>query len=578
MSVGPAAAPAGARPGPGSPRAWWASRTLRTRLVAGMLALLVLTCAVVGVTTTLALRGFLLQRLDAQLPDLVGPVTGGLMRQGGPADAVAGAAGGPRNGHDHDDGGGPFDLRSSANGEPFGTLGALLDGGRVTTATLVRVPEGGGAPELVRPDLPASAARALAAVPVSPSPGPGPGPGPGPMMTVDLSLDDVGSFRAVAAPGQGGATVVAALPTNGVDATTGRLMTIELVVFAVAVVLAGLAGALFVRSSLRPLRRVAATATAVAATPMGSGAVTMPRGVTDTDQRTEVGQVGAAFNAMLGQVGASLAERQATEERLRQFVADASHELRTPLAAIRGHSELAGRRSAELPADVAHALSRVNSESLRMGVLVDDLLLLARLDAGRPLAREEVDLTRLVLDVTSDAGAAERGRPGHRWRLDLPEEPVVVLGDGHRLHQVLANLLANARVHTPPGTEVTVRLSEPPRGSGPAGTASSGEVELSVTDDGPGVPSEVAEHVFERFVRADASRTRSGGTGADETETTAPTGSSGLGLAIVHAVVAAHGGTVDVESAPGRTRFRVRLPAAGAALLPVQEPAVSVAG
>ena len=574
MSTGPAASPALARPGRGarSPRAWWASRTLRTRLVAGMVALLVLTCAVVGLGTTLALRGFLVDRLDDQLSAVVGPVTGGLMRQGGGAAGAAdGVAGGPPDGHGHghdardgwgarDARGGPPDARTVDN-QPYGTLGALLDGGRVSTATLVGVPDGGGPPTLLRPDLPASAARALAAVPVS--------GGPEPLAPADLVVDDVGSFRAVAVPRPGGATLVAALPTDAVDATTGRLVMIEVVVFAVAIALAGLAGALFVRSSLRPLRRVAATATAVAATPMGSGAVTMPRGVADTDERTEVGQVGAAFNAMLGQVGASLAQRQATEERLRRFVADASHELRTPLAAIRGHSELAGRRSAELPPDVAHALSRVNSESLRMGVLVDDLLLLARLDAGRPLAREEVDLTRLVLDVTSDARAAERGRAGHRWSLDLPEEPVLVLGDGHRLHQVLANLLANARVHTPPGTGVAVRLCEPRPGS-------HGDVELSVTDDGPGVPPEVVQRVFERFVRADASRTRSGS--PDGGGAAAPTGSSGLGLAIVEAVVAAHGGAVDVESAPGRTRFRVRLPRGPQPARASWEHAVSVAG
>ena len=550
---------------------WWAGRTLRTRLVAGLLALLVLTCAVIGVTTTLALRGFLVDRLDNQVSQSVVPVTAGLGGSGAAAGTLPpfglpgrdGDGDGRRGKRGPDDGG-------AFAGQQFGTLGVRLVDGRVAAATLVDEGAGGGS-ALVTPDLSDADVAALAALARSPRPG----------SAVTVELEDLGRFRATTTPDGGGTTVVA-LPTAGIDATTARLVAIELVVFAVAVALAGLAGALLVRLSLRPLRRVAATATAVAATPMGSGAVTMPDGVGDTDERTEVGQVGSAFNAMLGQVGASLAQRQATEDRLRQFVADASHELRTPLAAIRGHSELAGRQSATLPPDVAHALSRVNSESLRMGVLVDDLLLLARLDAGRPLAREEVDLTRLVLDVTSDAGAAERGRPGHRWRLDLPDEPVLVTGDGHRLHQVLANLLTNARVHTPAGTEVTVRLSEagpdrsaqPDRSaaSGPGGAA--GDVELSVTDDGPGVPPEVAERVFERFVRADASRARTDG----GDEAAAPTGSSGLGLAIVQAVVTAHGGTVDLESAPGRTRFRVRLPAGGSAPLPAPEPVTSAAG
>ena len=207
---------------------------------------------------------------------------------------------------------------------------------------------------------------------------------------------------------------------------------------------------------MRPLRRVAATATRVTQLPLSSGEVSLPERVPDANPRTEVGQVGAAFNRMLGHVESALARREASESRLRSFAADASHELRTPLAAIRGYAELARRHPGPIPDDIAHALSRVESESARMSELVDELLLLARLDAGRPLASEPVDLTRLVIDVTSDARVAA---PDHRWLLELPEEPVQVSGDELRLHQVLANLLSNAARHTPAGTSVTVALS-----------------------------------------------------------------------------------------------------------------------
>jgi two-component system, OmpR family, sensor kinase len=209
---------------------------------------------------------------------------------------------------------------------------------------------------------------------------------------------------------------------------------------------------------------------------------------------------------------------------------------RTPLAAIRGYAELS--RRGELSADTEYSLIRISSQAERMTTLVEDLLLLARLDAGRPLERVEVDLTRLVVDAVSDAHVSG---PEHRWQLALPEEPMTVPGDPARLAQVLANLLANARTHTPPGSAVTVGLSGNREG-----------VELSVVDDGPGIAPGLLPHVFERFARGSSSRSRPDGS----------TGSTGLGLAIVQAVVAAHGGTVQVASEPGRTAFTVRLPAA----------------
>jgi two-component system OmpR family sensor kinase len=253
----------------------------------------------------------------------------------------------------------------------------------------------------------------------------------------------------------------------------------------------------------------------------------------DTDMRTEVGQVGAALNRMLDHVGSALEARHASEMQVRQFVADASHELRTPLAAIRGYAELSRRSRTPVPDEVAHVLRRVESEAQRMTTLVEDLLLLARLDAGRPLAQDEVDLTMLVVDAVSDAHAAG---PGHDWQLDLPAEPVLTEGDPARLHQVLANLLANARTHTPEGTTVTVSVGR-----------QGDEAVLSVTDAGPGIPAELQPHLFERFARGDSSRSRAAG-------------STGLGLAIVSAVVTAHHGRVTVQSRPGRTSFAVRLP------------------
>jgi len=365
-------------------------------------------------------------------------------------------------------------------------------------------------------------------------------------------------FLLTKVPGPNNTEVVTGLPMTTVDDTLNHVETTEHVLFAVALGLAVILGAALVQFSLRPLRRVAATATRVTELPLDSGEVTLPTGVPDTDPRTEVGQVGAAFNRMLEHVGRSLGRRAASEARLRRFAADASHELRTPLSAIRGYAELGLRHHGPVPEDVTHALARVQSESARMSVLVDDLLLLARLDAGRPLEREPVDLTRLAIDATSDARVA---RPEHHWRLDLPEDPIGIRGDEHRLHQVLANLMSNAGKHTPPGSTVSValRIDEPPDlpAGQDVGTVERGvrparpRAELSITDDGPGIPPELLPELFERFTRADTSRAR---------DLDAAGTSTGLGLAIVDAVVAAHGGSITVTSRPGRTRFSIYLP------------------
>jgi two-component system, OmpR family, sensor kinase len=390
--------------------------------------------------------------------------------------------------------------------------------------------------------------------------GPPNGPEPDP-QTYTGTLPSLGiEFMFTKVPGPDHTTLVTGLPLTTVNEQIAHVENTEHMLFGVALGLAVILGAALVQFSLRPLRRVATTATKVTELPLDSGEVTLPAGVPDTDPRTEVGQVGAAFNRMLLHVERALGRRAASEARLRRFAADASHELRTPLSAIRGYAELALRHHGPVPEDVTHALTRVQSESARMSVLVDDLLLLARLDAGRPLEREPVDLSRLAIDVTSDARVARRD---HQWRLDLPSDPILVRGDEHRLHQVLANLMSNAGKHTPEGSTVTVALHVQAAPGADSRAAADGgmlergvrpaapRVELSITDDGPGIPPELLPDLFERFTRGDTSRAR-------DLETAGK--STGLGLAIVDAVVAAHGGSITVTSQPGRTRFAIYLP------------------
>ncbi|MCL9761987.1 cell wall metabolism sensor histidine kinase WalK [Frankia sp. AiPa1] len=349
-------------------------------------------------------------------------------------------------------------------------------------------------------------------------------------------------YRVVAIAHPDGTVMVTALPMKQVNATLTKMVLIGGVVALAGVAATAVAGTIIIRVTLRPLRRVAATASRVAEMPLDRGEVALSVRVpeVDTDPRTEVGQVGAALNRMLGHIGNALAVRHASETRMRQFLADVSHELRTPLAAISGYAELTRRTHEPVPADVTYAMSRVESESARMTSLVSDLLLLARIDSGRPLEHEPVDLSRLIVHTVSDAHVAA---PDHRFALDLPEEPVTVTGDAARLHQVLANLLANARSHTPPGTRVTASLA-----------ATTTDAVISVEDDGPGIAPELLPQVFERFARGDSSRSRAAG-------------STGLGLAIVAAVVEAHHGHVQATSIPGRTAFVVRLPRSPADLM-----------
>jgi two-component system OmpR family sensor kinase len=290
-----------------------------------------------------------------------------------------------------------------------------------------------------------------------------------------------------------------------------------------------------VRSSLRPLAEVEATAAGIAAGDLS-------RRVPERDPRTEVGRLGRALNGMLTQIesafmarSSSEAAARASEERMRRFVADASHELRTPLTSIRGFAELYRQGAVRDPAEVARLLRRVEDEAARMGLLVDDLLLLARLDQQRPLERRPVDLLAVATDAVADARAVAPDR--HVSLRVVGDRAPVVAGDEPRLRQVVGNLVTNALTHTPPGTPVAVIV----------GTEGSSAV-LDVTDEGPGLAHDDAQRVFERFYRADAARSRS-------------SGGTGLGLSIVAALVAAHGGTVRLDTAPGAgAAFRVRLP------------------
>jgi two-component system OmpR family sensor kinase len=467
---------------------------LRRRLIAEQIVLLAMVCVVIVAVTLLALQAFLLHQLDDRLTEARDRLVLSLDRPPGRP--------GPQGGDALLDALGP------------GTLTAVVTGDTVQLAD--RRTELGE-----DRSIPASAYSVFVDLPAD-----------GEAYTRELG--ELGSYRLTAQRLHTDQLVVTGLPLRDVDET---VLSTGLILGGIALtglLAAAAAGALIVRRTLQPLQDVARTAGRVAELPLDRGEVAIAERVPAryTDPRTEIGQLGLALNRMLGHVDNALAARHESETRVRQFVADASHELRTPLAAVRGYAELV-RRGGDASPEVAHAIGRVESEAARMTTLVDDLLLLARLDSGRPLDRAPVDLSRLVVDAVSDARVAG---PEHHWRLALPAEPVTAPGDAARLHQVLANLLSNARTHTPPGTTVTTGLS-----------TSDGEVVLTVTDDGPGIPEHLRPEIFERFARGDSSRSRAAG-------------STGLGLAIVAAVVQAHGGEVDVESRPGHTEFTVWLP------------------
>ncbi|MFE0626698.1 sensor histidine kinase [Streptomyces sp. NPDC058864] len=498
--------------------------SLRTRLVVSSVVLIAVVCAVIGTVTTLALQSFLFTQLDKQVAAVADrartDLGHGVLRPGGPpvAPGTTGTTGAVTGGSGDD----PLRFITGPGTAP-GTVGARLDAtGAVTVAGLSVQPSSTSQERLGARPLTAAQRRAFAAVPLDGLPH-------------TLDVPGAGGFRVQSVTDGTGGRFLVGLPTKTVRDTIGTLVVVEVCVTAAGLAAAAMAGFVVIRLSLHPLRRVAATATRVSELTLHRGEVALHERVpdADTDPRTEVGQVGAALNRMLDHVGSALHARQESETRVRLFVADASHELRTPLASIRGYAELTRRGREEIGPDTRHALGRIESEAGRMTTLVEDLLLLARLDAGRPLGLTGTDMSPLVVDAVSDARAAGRD---HRWLLSLPDEPAVVHGDPQRLHQVLTNLLANARTHTPPGSTVVARVV-------PCGR----EVLVEVEDDGPGIPPALLPHVFERFARGDASRSRTAG-------------STGLGLAIVQAVVAAHRGAVSIDSVPGRTVFRVHLP------------------
>ncbi|WIY04883.1 HAMP domain-containing sensor histidine kinase [Amycolatopsis mongoliensis] len=477
--------------------------SLRRRLIVQLAALLALVCLVVGVVTEFALSEFLVGQQDKRLA----AATERASQPGNRPPWTYGESPPP-----------PDPLRVLGQGE--GTLAVVQAGSTATAGVLDSSAAGTSKRKAPFKGIPKEQVLTLLSVPSD-----------GKQRSIDLG-GSLGEYRVVSTVAPNGEKTVIGLPLKDVNETLWRLGFILGAVALAGILVAGAVGAATIRRTMKPLDRLAATATRVSELPLDRGEVALSERVpdTDTDPNTEVGKVGSALNRMLQHVANALTARHASENRVRQFVADASHELRTPLAAIRGYAELTRRSGEQVPPDVAFAMSRVESESRRMTTLVEDLLLLARLDSGRPVVHEWVDLCRLVADAVADAHVAG---PGHKWLMDVPGEPIGVLGDAGQLHQVVINVLANARTHTPAGTTVTTTLS-----------TSDGVVRLRVADDGPGIPPDVLPDVFERFARGDNSRSRAAG-------------STGLGLAIVAAVVGAHGGRVGVISRPGRTEFEM---------------------
>ncbi|MGQ0521983.1 MAG: ATP-binding protein [Actinomycetota bacterium] len=344
-----------------------------------------------------------------------------------------------------------------------------------------------------------------------------------------------GEWRLVAQGSRDGRVTVIGTSLEELETTGDRIRLLQLSGTLAVLVALGLVSWWMLRLGVHPVDSMAETADAIAAGDLS-------RRVEHPDERTEVGRLGAAFNTMLGRIEEAFLAREASESRLRRFAADASHELRTPLTSIRGYAELYRAGGLRGEAELADAMRRMEQEADRMSGLVEDLLLLARLDQRRPLERGPVRLDQVVADAVRDARAVEPDRP-----FELSAEPVVVEGDEMRLRQVVGNLLANARVHTPAGAPVDVSVTAPAPADGPSGMA-----RLVVADSGPGLEPEVAAKVFERFYRADASRARGAG-------------GTGLGLSIVAAIAESHGGRAGVETEPGRgCRFTVELPLAAA--------------
>ncbi|WP_116950034.1 sensor histidine kinase [Jiangella endophytica] len=484
-------------------RAWQARRDrtpLRAQLLLVVVALAAVTVLATSVIAAGVLRGYLMDRTDDQLRQATRPFTGQL--RPGPIEPD------------------PRPIRPLADY----SITAFAPDGTPVWSTDDDTTERPG-PQL--PTLDSETAPDLEGTP----------------FTVDAVEGD-GTWRVLVVDrDDGGGSVAVGQPLNDVTATVDRLLLIDGVVAVLA--LAALAGLAWwtVRTRLRPLEEVEHTAEAIAAGDLS-------RRIPPRDPRTEVGRLSASLNTMLGQIESAflarrVSEREAreSEQRMRRFIADASHELRTPLTSIRGFAELYRQGVVRDDAEVGRLLRRVEDEAARMGLLVDDLLLLARLDQQPVIARAPVDLIELVVESVLQARVVARD---HDLRLHVDARPVPpLIGDVLRLRQVVDNLVRNATVHTPPGTVVDVHVGGTPHGW----------ALLEVRDDGPGLADADAAHVFERFYRADPSRSRSDGTRHS---------GSGLGLSIVAALVTAHGGRVELRSTPGEgATFSVLLPPAG---------------
>ena len=489
--------------------------SLRARLTIGVVALAAFGLLVAGGLTYAEQRNSLYDRIDEQVRGAIGAVGNELEDEGirsrtsiparPPTIGLPGAAKGPRDRPRGD--GGPGGPR--AENLSSGLYGQARDaGGRVLGEVRPRLPAGETA--AADPKLPAKIRTGE------------------PFTVGSVGSGDL-RYRVIAQPAPDGGTTIAALPLTDVDATLSELLLIEGLVFSGVLLALGFGAWWIVRLGLRPLDAIGVTAGAIAA-----GDLT--RRVEHAEPRTEVGRLGLSLNAMLARLEEAFAERRASEERLRRFLADASHELRTPLSSIRGYAELFRLGAASEPEDVEKAMTRIEHESARMGVLVEDLLALARLDEVREQVREPVDLAALAGDAVDDARAVapEREISLHGCGED---DAVVVDGDPGQLRQVISNLMRNALVHTPAGTPIEVSVR-----------ARNGDATLAVRDHGPGLPTDNPSELFDRFWRADPGRGR-GRAGA------------GLGLAIVAGVVAAHGGRAAAADAEGGgARFEVVLP------------------
>jgi two-component system, OmpR family, sensor kinase len=465
--------------------------SLRARLLLVTITLVTLGLVIADVVTYRSLAASLSERVDDQLKQAEGIAIAAfhLQPEAWPYDAPPQIVG---------------------SGPPAGTYAAVLDGSGQTVRAQTFPPQ------------------EATAVPILPRPLPGSTSAGGGVTTFDAPADGGGAgFRVEAIGGEPGrGALVVAVPLTEMRATLGRLIAIEAFVTVGVALLSGLLAMWAVRIGLRPLEAIGHTAGAIAAGDLS-------RRVEPASERTEIGRLGASLNAMLAQIEAAFEERRASEARLRRFIADASHELRTPLTSIRGYAELFRRGAHARPEDLAASMTRIEAEAERMSVLVDDLLLLARLDQGRSLEAEQVDVVQIVSEAVDAAHAIDPDRTIEA----AASAQATVEGDPGRLRQVVDNLLENARVHTPPGTPTRVDVEH-----------TDGTVVLRVADEGPGMDADVSARAFERFYRGDRSRSRA-------------TGGAGLGLSIVAAIVQAHGGSVMVANGRRGTTIEVRLPA-----------------